>query len=326
MLWRAASCALAALAPVSGLALADQPRLALPLSCEIGKTCWVQQYFDHDPSAGVKDYACGSQSYDGHDGTDFRVRDTSSKVDVIASASGTVMTVRDGMPDRLTRGAEDEQAIASLECGNGVLIAHGGGWETQYCHLRRGSVLPQVGEAVSQGQKLGEAGYSGLAAFPHVHLALRKDGMAVDPFRSQDEGEACGAPQYPLWTDDVLAALPYARSDIIGQGFAPGAVKLDMLEEGRFRGAPEAEWPAMTAYMWAINLEPGDTIRVTFEGPEGIFATTDVTLDRAKAQYMLFAGKKRPPGGWPKGLYRGNLEITNAGRQRLSQSWQSTIE
>lgn len=326
MLWRAASCTLAALAPLSGLALADAPRLALPLACEIGKTCWVQQYFDHDPSGGVRDYACGSQSYNGHDGTDFRVRDTGSRVDVIASAAGTVKTVRDGMPDRLTRSADDKQAVTNLECGNGVLIAHGGGWETQYCHLRSGSVLPRVGEAVSQGQKLGEAGYSGLAAFPHVHLALRKDGKAIDPFRGEDEEEACGAPRNPQWADDVLGALPYARSSIIGQGFAPGAVKLDRLEDGGFRDAPDAQWPAMTAYMWAINLEPGDTIKVTLEGPGAIFATTDVTLDRAKAQYMLFAGKKRPPGGWPVGTYRGRLEITNAGKRILSQSWASVIE
>jgi hypothetical protein len=324
---RAAPFALAAfvLAPCS--ALAEAPRLGLPLSCEIGKTCWVQQYADHDPSGAVKDYACGSQTYDGHDGTDIRVRDATSIADVIAAAAGTVKAVRDGVGDRLIRSEADREAVVDRECGNGVLISHGDGWETQYCHLRQGSVSVKAGDTISLGQKLGEVGYSGMAEFPHVHLALRKDGKNVDPFRSAGGDAGCGAPQNPLWTDEVLAALTYNRSNVIGQGFAPGAVKLQALEDGTIEAAaPTAGWPAMVAYMWAINLEKGDTITVTFDGPDGISAMTDVTLDRAKAQYMLFAGKKRPAGGWPKGLYRGRVVISNAGTARISQEWQSAIQ
>ena len=55
---------------LSAPAFADAPKLGLPITCEVGKTCWVQQYADHDASTGVQDYACGSETYDGHDGTD----------------------------------------------------------------------------------------------------------------------------------------------------------------------------------------------------------------------------------------------------------------
>ena len=30
--------------------------LAFPLACDLGKTCYIQQYADHDPSAGADDF------------------------------------------------------------------------------------------------------------------------------------------------------------------------------------------------------------------------------------------------------------------------------
>ena len=301
--------------------------LKMPIECEIGKSCWVQQYVDHDSSPGVKDYACGGQTYDGHDGTDIRIRDTASSAKVIASAEGTVKAVRDGEDDRLMRTEADRAAIADRECGNGVVIAHDGGWETQYCHLRNGSIAVKAGDAVTAGQALGAVGYSGMAAFPHVHLTVRKDGKVIDPFSGSAANASCGGSDNPLWADDALAALAYARGNIIDTGFAPGAVKMDQLEAGSIPGAgPSPDWPAMVVYAWAINLEAGDTITIRLEGPDGITAENTATLDRAKAQYLLFAGKKRPAQGWPKGLYKAKIEVRNGGTARLSQSWQTILK
>ena len=39
--------------------------------------------------------------------------------------------------------------------GNGVVIDHGGGWISQYSHLRSGSVRVHPGDRVSAGQPLG---------------------------------------------------------------------------------------------------------------------------------------------------------------------------
>lgn len=322
---RAAAFILATLvlaSPASG----DAPKLSIPINCELGKTCWVQQYVDRDPSNGVKDYACGTQSYDGHGGTDIRVRDTASTADVIAAASGTVKAVRDGVEDRLIRGDADRAAVADRECGNGVLISHEDGWETQYCHLRHGSVAVKAGDAVTQGQKLGSVGYSGMAEFPHVHLSVRQNGKVVDPFRSGENETQCGEPDNPLWTEDALAALGYRQSDILALSLAPGAVKMEELEEGLLDAVPSGDWPAMVAYVWAINLQKDDTLNIRLDGPEGIAAENSVTLDRAKAQYLLFAGKKRPAGGWPKGVYRARVEVSNAGRIRIAKDWQVTVD
>ena len=297
-------------------------KLGLPIACAIGKDCWVQQYPDHDPSGGVADYACGTQTYDGHDGTDIRIRDTAAAADVIAAAAGTVKAVRDGVTDHLMLTPEDRKAVGNKECGNGVLLVHGDGWETQYCHMRRGSVSVKAGDKVTAGTRLGEAGYSGMAAFPHVHLTVRKDGKSLDPFAMTGDQEKCGVGRTALWTDEALAALTYAKGSLLRTGFAPGGVEIGALETGEQKDAAFADdWPALVAYGWAINLSKGDAVTVTLTGPEGISAENSVTLDRAKAQYLLFAGQKRPAPGWPKGDYEGTVEIRNGPDIKLTATW-----
>ena len=47
-------------------------------------------------------------------------------------------------------------------------------------------------------------------------------------------------------------------------------------------------------------------------------------LEKNKAQYFSFTGRKRPDGGWPEGLYRGEYklfrEINGAPRELLTTS------
>ena len=324
---RAAATLLLAALAASPAAGAEDLKLGLPIDCTLGQTCWVQQYADHDPSPAVQDYACGAQTYEGHDGTDIRIRDTAASADVVAAAPGTVKAVRDGMDDRLVRSDADRKAIANVECGNGAVVTHEGGWETQYCHMREGSLAVKAGDRVALGQKLGTVGYSGMAAFPHVHLTVRKDGKTVDPFRSTGSGAQCGGPDDPLWSADALQDLDYVRGAILRAGFAPGAIELPALEEGAVPDkSPADSWPAMVAYVWAINLEAGDTVRISLRGPKGFAASNEATLDRAKAQYMLFSGKKRPAGGWVAGTYTGEVEILNGGAVRMSQRWETRLD
>ena len=82
-------------------------RFGLPIACTPKQDCWLQNYPDRDRGPDISDFACGRQSYDGHDGTDIRLLDTQSKADVIAAAAGTVKAVRDGEPDRLVKSSAD---------------------------------------------------------------------------------------------------------------------------------------------------------------------------------------------------------------------------
>ena len=173
--------------------------LALPLDCEPGQSCWILRYVDHDPGPGVRDYACGPVTGDAHKGTDFAIRDLKEMVEgveVRAAAAGVIDALRDGVPDvALEEGGRE--AIAGRECGNGIRIAHGDGWSTWYCHLRRGSVMVAEGDRVEVGQPLALVGLSGETSFPHLHFDVRQGERVIDPFVGLERSEQCNPGSEP---------------------------------------------------------------------------------------------------------------------------------
>ena len=85
-------------------AFADGPALVLevPVDCDIGARCVVQNYVDHAPGPETRDHTCGPLTYDGHKGIDIRVAgrpEMEAGVPVVAAAPGVVRSVRDGMAD-----------------------------------------------------------------------------------------------------------------------------------------------------------------------------------------------------------------------------------
>jgi len=308
-----------------------RPLLTLPIACDLGKDCFIQQYVDVLPGEGVKDYRCGIASYNDHKGTDFRilsVNAASAGVPVLASAAGRVKAARDGMDDRLLATQEDRALVTGRECGNGVVIEHGGGWETQYCHLQRGSLMARKGQTVDAGTPLGLVGYSGRAQFPHVHLSVRLNGQIVDPFLGEPIGGACQEADHSLasslWSPDLHAQLAYRDAVIIETGFAPGPVTTRDGEAGGI-AAPQADSASLVFFARFINLRQGDRLRLKVEGP-GNFNVANETkpLDRKKAHFVAFAGKKRRAERWASGLYRGQAEVIR-GDAPIGQA-QSTLE
>ena len=94
-----------------------------------------------------------------HKGVDFPAR---HGADVIAVADGIVVR------------SERERAF-----GNVVEINHGDGLRTLYAHNSKNVVT--VGQSISKGDKIAEAGSTGRSTGPHVHFQVYKDGKAVDP-------------------------------------------------------------------------------------------------------------------------------------------------
>ncbi|MGI9385237.1 MAG: M23 family metallopeptidase [Methyloligellaceae bacterium] len=305
-------------------ARADAPVLSLPIDCKLGETCFIQNYVDVDPSAGVKDYRCGAAAYNGHKGTDFRLLSTRAAragVSVLAADDGVVKARRDGVADRLL--GKDRSSVKGRECGNGVVIDHGGGWETQYCHMLRGSIQVRKGQAVKRGDPLGRVGYSGRTQFAHLHLSLRHAGKVIDPFTGQKPGSGtCGKDAAEdLWQPALRPQLTYRRGQIIQLGFADRRVGGKALEAGdpRIR-IPTPFSGAMVFYARLINLEKGDRIRLRLSGPSGVIAENEIKpLARAKAQYVAFTGRKRRGTRWDAGRYEGSVEVLRAGEVALSR-------
>jgi hypothetical protein len=304
-------------------ATAQTIELQLPIDCEVGRTCFIQNYVDHDSSAEARDYQCGTLTYDGHNGTDFRLPTLAPQragVRVLAAAEGQVLRVRDGVADAL----QPAKSLSSDDraCGNGIVIAHAGGWETQYCHLAKGSVSVKPGDRVAGGQAIGLVGLSGRTQFPHVHLTVRHEGRVVDPFALGAPEGSCGGGA-PLWSPSLRAALAYRERLVLNAGFAPGPVTAEQIEAGEAAAsAVGADAAALVVFARAVGLRAGDVQRLSISGPEGrvLAETVEKPLDHSKAQYMLFVGKKRPDAGWATGTYRASYSVTNAGKIMLEHS------
>lgn len=301
------------------------PRLALPIDCRIGDTCEIQNYLDRDPGPGVQDYRCSTRTYEGHGGVDIRLPDMAAQrrgVAVLAAASGRVSRLRDGVADVSVRAA-GPASVAGAECGNGVVIDHGNGWETQYCHLAKGSVRVKVGDAVAAGQPIAQVGLSGNTEYPHLHLTVRRGTVTIDPFRPA-EGGACAldaAPAAGLWTPEAATALEYKAGAVLNAGFAAGPVTNEQIEAGDL--PPTGSDPVvLTAYVRAISLESGDVLRLRLLSADGaVLADSRLPpLDRAKAQYMMFVGKRRPPDGWPSGAAQAEFTIERRGELVLTHN------
>jgi hypothetical protein len=299
--------------------------LRLPVACEIGRTCFIQHYVDRDPTPGASDYQCGTLTYDTHDGTDIRVPNMAVQkagVDVVAAADGEVASTREGVPDAFVK-EEDRERISQIGCGNAVVIDHGNGWRTAYCHMAKGSLTVRSGRAVKAGDKIGQIGLSGLTEFPHLHFTLIKDGKPVDPFAYGAPDKSCGGGT-SLWEASLQRALAYQGGSVLNKGFAPGPVTMEAIESGAAeQEIPTTRSPALVAYVRAIGLKGGDVQTLTLFDPDGkpLARNEAPPLDRAKAQWMAFAGVKQPQGGFRPGLYRAIYRVERDGKPAVEQAF-----
>jgi hypothetical protein len=288
------------------------PSLAVPVECELGPVCVVQNYVDHDPGPAARDYRCGFLTYDGHKGTDIRVIDPEALgrgVAVLAAASGRVRAVRDGMPDVNVRAAGRE-AVAGREAGNSVVIEHGDGWETQYGHMRSGSVAVRAGDAVTAGQRLGVVGLSGYTEFPHLHFEVRHRGQTVDPFVGQDRAEECRLGRHPLWVRPALDALAYAATGVLGTAIAGGPPSLDDGGVGGRSGRFTFESDAVVFWVQIYGAQANDLQEFRLVGPDGrLLAERKDRIVGNRAQWLAYVGRRRGSGGWAAGVYRGEYTL-----------------
>ncbi len=309
-----------ALDDVPLLGAEDGPAFALPIACELGRDCEIQNYVDLDPGTGVRDYRCGVRTYDGHTGTDFRLRDMAQQaqgVSVLAAAPGVVLRIRNDVPDMsvIERGA---MAVEGQECGNGLVIDHGGGLSTQYCHMAMGSLAVAPGDRVETGTELGRVGLSGQTEYPHLHFTARRDNVVIEPFLPSggpDSPSCSPATGSSMWRTDAVGGMSYKSRVALNTGFSDGPVTMEGIEAGATSAAISSS-SALVAYVRALGLQIGDVDRIVVTGPDGdvIAENTGRPLATNRAQQMIFAGRRAPPGGWPRGTYEAVYTVRAEGR------------
>jgi hypothetical protein len=294
----------------------ERPRFILPVDCEPGLDCFVQNHVDVDPGPSARDFTRGSLTYDGHKGTDIRVAtlaEMRAGVAVLAAARGRVMAIREGEPDSGWR-AEAAAEETRRECSNGVLITHGDGWLSQYCHMKRGSIAVRRGQAVRSGARLGEIGFSGKSEFPHLHFAVRRNKVVIDPFTGRQAKEGCttATTGVPLWSEAVGAALAYRPSGLLGAGFTARRPRKEEVEDGQHRlEVLPGEAPVLAFWVEIFGLRKGDVESLAIHGPGGrvVAEHRSEAADRNRAIQFRFVGKRRRGGDWAKGRYRGEYRL-----------------
>lgn len=291
--------------------------LGFPLACDLGTTCYIQQYVDHDPGPGAQDFTCGDQSYHDHNGTDFAVPTVAAMragVAVLAAADGKVKASRDGI-------ADFAPVIAGKECGNGVVIDHGAGWETQYCHLRQGSITARNGDLVTQGTSLGLLGQSGLADFPHLHLSVRHKGREVDPF-APEQIATCGGTGPSLWQQPIA----YVPAGLLDIGISDAVPQYSAIKQGL--GSPDLPRiaPALVVWIYLFGADAGDALLFEITGPEGRVLTERSLLDKPQALAFRAVGKRLTAESWPTGRYRATAKMIRQGVEIGQKSIEITVE
>lgn len=314
-------------------ALAAAPQLILPAACTPGSDCWVVNHVDMNPAPdAAQDFTCGPRAYEGHEGTDFGLRDRKALeegVSVLAAAPGTVLRVRDAMPDAQPTAEQIQKYLAENKgCGNGVLIDHGDGWQSISCHLKHGSVVVKPGDTVTAGQKLAEIGQSGAAEFPHVHFGLFHDSRTVDPFTGTYADEGCGKVKGAMWLYGIN--LDYEPMAIFATGFAPDVPDFDKIKEDA--SSPETLTPgigALTYWAGLYGMQTGDEVVLRITAPDGsVFAENTLTQKDNKSRQFYFVGK-RVTAPLAPGDYKGSITISRAiagSTERLTRTAERALE
>jgi murein DD-endopeptidase MepM/ murein hydrolase activator NlpD len=173
--------------------------LTLPFRCETIINFIIHVDVDRGPAfrdwqgSDGSDYVRERSVLNGHLGTDFAV---SGNPPVVTAAPGVVTEAEDGWPNNPK--AQDPNT-GLHDDGNRVVIDHGRGLLTIYCHLDSVSVV--AGQEVTRGQTIGLSGRTGCFAPgqpAHLHFQFGGFGQSrIDPYR-----DLLDADSHSWWTKD----------------------------------------------------------------------------------------------------------------------------
>lgn len=290
---------------------ATLPVFGFPVECKVGQSCLIQKLVDHGPGPERRDHRCGTLTTDGHDGVDIRLRtmaDLRKGYAVLAARDGIVLRIRDGEPDISVR---KRASPNGKDAGNAVVIDHGDGWQTQYSHLRRGSVNVRPGQRVAAGEKIGLVGLSGNSEFPHLHFAVRHREAVIDPFVGAGPVASCHrAPGAAgLWSPAAAAMLAYQPTAIITAGLAFEVPPKSVVDRDPPATLAGARAP-LILWIDAIGARAGDRQEFSIVGPGGeVVHRQRSDVAPGGLSWFAYSGKRAPATGWQAGRYVGHYVL-----------------
>ena len=291
--------------------------LVFPLDCDLGKNCWISNLPRHHLRDREVDFRCGPNTYDGHKGTDFALKDYKQMqkgVKVLAPFDGEVRAIRDKILDISVRIA-GKKSVKGVECGNGVVISNGK-YEAQLCHLKKRSITVRKGQKVKAGEEVGLVGLSGFTEYPHLHISLRKNSQEIDPFYGHQDG--CGNEPQSMWKDKDKIHKNAKTGIVYNYGFTFNQPHAEQIRKGQYiKNQPE--YPsALVGFVDIFSVDKGDKIELSIVDSSGkTIITRDHLFGKYQARYFFFIGKKlrgkRMSGGYQLNIkyYHANGGVDN---------------
>ncbi len=176
----------------------------------------ISNYVDQDPVKDkIKEYNCGSRTYDGHRGTDiftypfFWAKQDQNAVEVIAGADGVIVAKYDNNPDTSCANCDPNQPNCQW---NAIYVRSNiDGTIAWYGHLKKNSLTSKIiGAPVSRGEYLGVVGSSGNSTGPHLHFEVWLNSnynFLVDPWEgvcNQDGNSPFWESQQPYYNPGII--------------------------------------------------------------------------------------------------------------------------
>lgn len=149
---------------------------------EFAQTDGVQQFFDSEGNSMKKAFLKSPIKFS-RISSGFSNRRLHPVQKVMKAHLGTDYAAAYGTPILAVGDGVVEKVGYSGGNGNYVKIRHNGTYTTQYLHMRK--TLVKAGDAVQQGDVIGEVGSTGLATGPHVCFRFWKNGVQVDHRREE---------------------------------------------------------------------------------------------------------------------------------------------
>lgn len=166
----------------------------------------ISAHVDHDPlyPNKVKDWNCGTRTYDtadgyNHQGIDIYLwpfpayQQANNQAEVIAAADGVIVYKNDGN--------YDQNCSMSGGDWNAVYIQHSDGSIAWYGHLKNNSLTSKmIGATVTAGEYLGIVGSSGNSTGPHLHFEVyNKYNQLIETYQGSCNNFASGTDSW--WID-----------------------------------------------------------------------------------------------------------------------------
>lgn len=304
-------------------------QLQFPVKCQLNKNCWIINYVDNDSTTEWHDYRHGRQTYDGHTGTDIAIKNLTAMkqgVDVLATTSGFVIATRDGVPDKnalnpttsptsgTTATTLNKNTLQNMSCGNRVAIKHAGGWITDYCHMKSGSIKVKKGDFVMAGQKIGQIGLSGTTEFPHLHLNVQNENLFFDPFTGHER--YLKGVRMPLWTPKTAQELTYTPTVVYNTGISDEIPTLLNIRNEKYKNTRISFFSnMMLVWVDMFHVERGDTLNILVKDPKGNpLIKKDIVIEKSNAKKFIYTGKRKPVNGFAKGNYTVKISFERPGK------------